>query len=54
VEVQQRAYASVPDAWAGIGRWLSFYSSRRPHSSRDGKTPDQAYFHQPIPDAVAA
>jgi putative transposase len=27
---------------------------RRPHSSLDGKTPDQAYFNQPMPEAVAA
>jgi putative transposase len=33
---------------------LGFYNSRRPHSSLDGKTPDQAYFNQQLPDAVAA
>ena len=26
----------------------------RPHSSLDGRTPDQAYFNQPMPKAVAA
>ena len=30
------------------------YNSRRPHSSLDGKTPDQAYFNRPMPEAVAA
>ncbi len=38
----------------GIGRYLGFYNSRRPHSSLYGKTPDQAYFNQPMPEAVAA
>lgn len=53
-EVYLRAYASVSEARVGIGRYLSFYNSRRPHSSLDGKTPDQAYFNQPMPEAVAA
>ena len=53
-EVYLHAYASVSEARAGIGRYLGFYNSRRPHSSLDGKTPDQAYFNQPIPKTVAA
>jgi putative transposase len=53
-EVYLRAYASVSEARAGIGRYLSFYNTRRPHSSLDGKTPDQAYFNQPMPEAAAA
>jgi putative transposase len=31
-----------PRAPAGIGRYLIFYNSRRPHSSLDRQTPDQA------------
>jgi transposase InsO family protein len=27
-----------------IGRYLDLYNRRRPHSSLDGMTPDQAYF----------
>ena len=53
-EVYLRAYASVSEARAGIARYLTFYNTRRPHSSLDGKTPDQAYFNQPMPEAVAA
>ena len=53
-EVHLRAYASVSEARAGIGRYLAFYNSRRPNSSLDGKTPDQAYFKPPMPEAVAA
>ena len=47
-EVYLRAYASVSDARSSIGRYLTFYNSRRPHSSLDRKTPDQAYFNQPL------
>ena len=53
-EVYLRAYAGVSEARAAIGRYLGFYNSRRPHSSLDGKTPDQAYFNQPMPEAAAA
>ena len=45
-----RAYDSVGEARASIGRYLDFYNSRRPHSSLDGSTPDQAYFN-PLPSA---
>lgn len=53
-EVYLRAYASVSEARAGIGRYLGFDNSRRPYSSLDGRTPDQAYSNQPIPEATAA
>jgi putative transposase len=43
-EVYLKAYDSVSDARASIGRYLAFYNERRPHSSLDGKTPDEAYF----------
>jgi putative transposase len=43
-EVYLRAYDSVSDARASIGRYLAFYNERRPHSSLDGRTPDEAYF----------
>lgn len=46
-EVYLRANASVSEARAGIGRYVAFYNSRRPHSSLDGQTPDQASFNQP-------
>jgi len=53
-EVYLRAYASVWEARVGIGRYLNFCNSRRPHSFLDGKTPDQAYFNLPMPEAAAA
>ncbi len=43
-EVYLKAYDSVSEARASIGRFIDFYNSRRPHSSLDRKTPDQAYF----------
>ncbi len=52
-EVYLRAYDSVSDARALLGRYLDFYNSRRPHSSLDGITPDQAYF-TPLPLRLAA
>lgn len=43
-EVYLRAYDSVSQARASISRYLAFYNQRRPHSSLDGRTPDEAYF----------
>jgi hypothetical protein len=54
-EVYLRAYASVAEARASIGRYIdTFYNARRPHSSLDRRTPDEAYFTalQPIPAAA--
>jgi putative transposase len=47
-EVYLRAYGSVGEARSSLGRYLTFYNSRRPHSSLDRKTPDQAYFNEPL------
>ena len=43
-EVYLRAYDNVSEARASLGRYLAFYNERRPHSSLDGRTPDEAYF----------
>jgi putative transposase len=40
-----KAYDSVSEARMSIGRYLGFYNCRRPHSSLDAATPDQAYFN---------
>ena len=49
-EVYLHAYDSVSDARAGIGRYLDLYNRRRPHSSLDGRTPEQAYYdHNSMP-----
>jgi putative transposase len=52
-EVYLRAYDSVGEARQSIGRYLDFYNGRRPHSSLDGMTPDQAYFTE-LPIRMAA
>jgi putative transposase len=52
-EVYLRAYDGVAEARTSIGRYLDFYNGRRPHSSLDRCTPDQAYFKQ-LPFRVAA
>jgi putative transposase len=52
-EVYLRAYDGVSEARASIGRYLNFYNGRRPHSSLDGVTPDQAYFNS-LPLRLAA
>jgi putative transposase len=52
-EVYLRAYASVSEARASIGRYIVFYNTRRPHSSLDRKSPDQAYFTLLLPVPVA-
>jgi putative transposase len=52
-EVYLKAYDTASEARASIGRYLDFYNSRRPHSSLDGNTPDQAYF-TPLPLRMAA
>ncbi|MBB6413715.1 putative transposase [Mesorhizobium sangaii] len=53
-EVYLHACTSVPEARTAIARYLIFYNTRRPHSSLDRKTPDQAYFNTPKPILAAA
>lgn len=43
-EVYLRAYATVSEARQSIGKYLTFYNGRRPHSANDDLTPDAAYF----------
>jgi putative transposase len=52
-EVYLRAYDTVAQARASLGRYLDFYNAKRPHSSLGARTPDQAYFN-PKPLARAA
>ena len=51
-EVYLRAYETVGEA-PRLDRTIDFYNGRRPHSSLDGGTPDQAYFN-PLPIRMAA
>ncbi len=43
-EVYLRAYDTVSEARASIARYVEFYNARRPHSSIEDRTPDEAYF----------
>jgi len=53
-EVYLKAYDTVGEARASLGRYLEdFYNRKRPHSSLDRMTPDQAYF-QNTPQRAAA
>ena len=52
-EVYLRAYDSVSDARASLGRYLDFYNARRPHSSLGARTPERAYLDH-LPSRVAA
>ncbi len=52
-EIYLKAYDSVGEARASIGRYLTLYNGRRPHSSLDRRTPDQAYFDR-LPQIAAA
>ena len=48
-----RAYDSVSDARASLGRYLDFYNARRPHSSLGARTSQQAYLDH-MPQRAAA
>lgn len=43
-EIYLHAYNTVSDAKAGIGKYLSFYNQRRPHSEHGGESPETMYF----------
>ena len=52
-EVYLKAYHSVSEAKASIGKYFEFYNCRRPHSSLDDMTPEQFYFNsRPVPKAA--
>ena len=42
-QVYLAEYATGSEARAGITWWMDFYNQRRPHSSLDDRTPDEAY-----------
>src|SRR3954470_14682952 len=52
-EVYLRAYDTVAEARTSLSSYFNFYNSRRPHSSLDRQTPNQAYF-SPLPQIAAA
>lgn len=38
----------------GIGKWLAYYNSERPHSTHGIMTPDEAYERKTVPMSLAA
>lgn len=51
--VYLHAYDTVSEARAQLGKYLTFYNQRRPHSALDGQTPDTVYFDS-LPLQLAA
>lgn len=43
------AYETGSEVRQGLKRWIDLYNTRRPHSSLDDKTPDEAYWQKPRP-----
>ncbi|WP_429524643.1 integrase core domain-containing protein [Paraburkholderia youngii] len=43
-EVYLKVYESVSHARRSIGDYINLYNQRRPHSSLEDRTPDEAYF----------
>jgi putative transposase len=52
-EVYLKAYDGVTAAKTGLGDYLRFYNTRRPHQALDGQSPDAVYFEN-LPHASIA
>ena len=52
-DIYLKAYESVSAVRTGLCKYFNFYNSRRPHSSLDGRTPDQVYYNR-LPHTEAA
>jgi putative transposase len=48
------AFEAGSEARFGIGRWIGYYNACRPHSSFDGKTPDEVYAIELTTEKLAA
>ena len=46
--VYLHAFETGGQARKGIGAWIDYYNQPRPHSSLDGRTPDEAYWTLPM------
>lgn len=52
--VYLNAFETGSQMRAGIGKWLSYYNSERPHSTHGLLTPDEAYDSKTEPTSLAA
>ena len=48
------AFETGGEARAGIGSWIDYYNRRRPHSTFDGRTPDEVYATAEMMEKLAA
>lgn len=47
------AFETGSEARTGIGRWIAYYNTDRPHLKFDGKTPDEVFARQENEERVA-
>ena len=47
------AFETGSEARAGIGRWISYHNTNRPHSSFGGRTPDVVDTREKIEEKLA-
>lgn len=52
--VYPNAFETGSEMRAGIGKWLTYYNSERPHSTHGILTPDEAYDSRTVPMKLAA
>jgi len=48
------AFETGSEARRGIGNWMDYYNQRHPHSSLDGRTPNEAYWGLPMAALIEA
>jgi putative transposase len=41
--VYLHAFETGSELRDGLGRWIAYYNTRRPHSALGGQTPDEVY-----------
>ena len=52
--VYLNAFETGSEMRAGIGKWMTYYNSERPHSTHGLLTPDEAYASKHQPMRIAA
>jgi putative transposase len=51
-DVYLKAYESISDARESLGRYFTFYNSKRRHQSLDRQTPDSVYYQDAAREAA--